>query len=77
MEVLVKLYGPFRRFSPEAGHVFNLTLPEQSTMGHLLQTLNITGEFVPVVLVNGRRSEKNLPMNHGDTAVVMAPMDGG
>lgn len=77
MDVQIKLYGLFQRYTPEERQEFKLELPADSTVEELLETLKIPFDLDRILLINGRQSELERMLDSGDTIVIFSPLAGG
>ena len=74
MDVEVKLSASLRkgRFGRQT-----VDLPEGSTVGDLLQQLDLTANEVAVVAVNGYQAPQDRPLRTGDSISIYPPVAGG
>jgi molybdopterin converting factor small subunit len=77
MRILVTLYSEFKQFAPGGTGSFDLDLPPGADLGHCFEHLNIPENSEYTALVNGRRADRNTPLNEGDTLVVFPLICGG
>jgi molybdopterin converting factor small subunit len=72
----VKLYGDMKRYAPNDGNEFVLTLDQGASLGDLLEMLAITTDR-QVSRINGRRASREARLNEDDTVVLFSPVSGG
>lgn len=80
MLVRVKLYASLRRYRPEIalGQAFLCTLPDGSTVGHLIvDALGLPSQEVAIMLVNGVYSNREQLLKDGDQVALWPPIAGG
>jgi len=80
MIVHVKLYASLRRYRPELtlGQSFACSVPDDTTTGRLFaEVLGLPPEEVAIALVNGLHSDREHPLNDGDTVALWPPIAGG
>jgi molybdopterin converting factor small subunit len=77
MRIHVTLYSEFKQFAPGGTGSFDLDLPPGADLGHCFEHLNISENSEYTALVNGRRADRNTPLNEGDTLVVFPLICGG
>jgi sulfur carrier protein ThiS len=79
MQVEVKLTGNLGQSLPEGHGRFSLSkvLNEEATVRELLTELKISEKPYILVLVNGRRVEKDHVLKDGDTVSPLRPTGGG
>lgn len=79
IRVNVKLFATLRRYYPHlrVGEALEMELPEGTTVGQLMNHLNLPTEQVRVVFVNGVARDENYVLNSGDEVGVFPPVGGG
>ena len=80
MVVHVKLYASLRRYRPglALGQSFPCTVPDDTTIGRLFaEVLGLPPAEMAIALVNGRYSDREHPLNDGDTVALWPPIAGG
>jgi sulfur carrier protein ThiS len=79
MEVEVKLFGNLGHYLPEGGNRFSFTkqFNEKTTVEHLLKELALPEAMPVLVVVNGRRVEKDYVLHDKDDVVLFSPAEGG
>lgn len=75
MRIKVKLMGMLKDHTPERGE---LDLPEDATIGLVLQRLSMEGETIQAFSVNGSiEKSRDRQLADGDELVVLPPVGGG
>ncbi len=77
MKVEVKLYNELKRYAPGDQNVFKLTLTPGTTVGDVLDTLNIPSTLHRVILLDGRRAVEETQLEPQSTLVLFSPVSGG
>ncbi|MEJ5308706.1 MAG: MoaD/ThiS family protein [Anaerolineae bacterium] len=79
MLVNVKLFASLQRYKPEvfAGEVFQVELPDGSTLADLVARLEIRANEVKVMFVNGRARAELYRLHDGDEVGIFPPVGGG
>ncbi len=79
MQVNVKLFASLQRYKPDvfAGEVFQVELPEGSTLADLVAHLEIRANEVKVMFVNGRARAEMYRLQNGDEVGIFPPVGGG
>ena len=77
MELEIRLYNEFKKYSPEDDHVFKLPIHVDNTVGDVLKALNIPADIPAVVLLNGRRVGAETRIEPQSRLVVFTPISGG
>ena len=79
MQVEIKLMGNLGQSLPEGHGRFSLSmvLNEETTVPELLTELKISEKPYILVLVNGRRVEKDHVLKDGDKVSLLRPTGGG
>lgn len=79
IKVNTKLYATLQRYNPEvaAGESFEMTLPESSSIGDLIEKLNIREREVKITYVNGRARSEMYRLQDGDEVGIFPPVGGG
>lgn len=79
MQVNVKLFASLQRYKPEvfAGEVFQVELPDGSTLADLVALLEIRANEVKVMFVNGRARAEIYRLKDGDEVGIFPPVGGG
>jgi sulfur-carrier protein len=74
MHVTVKLFATFRedRFDVK---VFEL--PDEVTVGEIIDKVNIPSTEVALIIINGRHSSLETKLYEGDTLALFPPIGGG
>ena len=75
----VRLYASLRRYRPESGigQPLAVLLEAGSTVGQLIDALQVPKEEVKVVFVNGRCKEEDDLLSDGDRVGIFPPIGGG
>jgi sulfur-carrier protein len=75
----VRLYASLRRYRPESGigQPLPVLLEDGSTVGQLIDVLQVPREEVKVVFVNGRWKEEDDLLSDGDRVGIFPPIGGG
>lgn len=79
MEITVELFATLTRFLPPgtAGKSATLRVPEEATVGQVLEGLGVPGDMPFTTLVNGRHSEADQVLRPGDRLTAFPPLAGG
>ncbi|HUT84288.1 MAG TPA: MoaD/ThiS family protein [Thermodesulfobacteriota bacterium] len=80
MIVEVKIFASLRRYIPysdERVEGDKWDVVERTTVGQLLEMLNLPEEEANLLLVNGRRADRGRILQQGDVLHVFPPMCGG
>ena len=79
MHVTVKLYATLVRYAhgTRAGMPFELELPEEATLRHLIDQLNIPPEETRIIFVHGIIQETDYKLKEGDVVGMFPPIGGG
>ncbi|MGC9358319.1 MAG: MoaD/ThiS family protein, partial [Anaerolineae bacterium] len=76
MKVNVKLFATLQRYAPEgkkAGDIFEVELPEGSTIADLIQKLGLREREAKVAFVNGRARAEIYRLKDGDEVGIFPP----
>lgn len=78
MHLEVRLYATLRSYSgQQAGGVVAAEVPQESTVGEVLQQLGIPAEEVKLAMVNGIHVELEHRLAAGDRIALFPPVGGG
>ena len=77
MRVTVVTYGFMTRITPQTGRPAEVDLPEGATITMLIAALGVDSEDISLVMINGRRSNKDALLAPGDQVRLFAPIGGG
>lgn len=77
MEIHVRLFNQLRCYAPSSQTVFSIQLPQDASVGELLEQLKIPATVQRTILVNGRRADEKALFSQGDEVVLMSPIEGG
>ncbi|MBM4430259.1 MAG: MoaD/ThiS family protein [Chloroflexi bacterium] len=80
MRVRVKLFATLRLKAPTQalpGTPLEIEVPEGSTLGALVASLNLPADEVKTVFVNGRARALDWVLEHGDEIGIFPPIGGG
>lgn len=79
MEVVVNLFGNLGHYLTKDGNrnFFTKTLPDGSTVGHLLGELELQGKVEVVVVVNGSVADSARVLKEKDAVSIFRPSGGG
>lgn len=79
INVQVKLFATLRRQYPELGigEAMTVELPDDVTVGELLEELDLPIEQVKVVFVNGVVQKERHTLSNGDEVGIFPPVGGG
>ena len=80
MIIEVKLYLSLLRYVPQSERRLEgnkWKVPEGSTVGQVLEMLNLPEEETKILLINGRYAYKGRILNEGDILQVVPPLAGG
>ncbi len=80
MLVEIKIFSSLRHYVPSSekrleGDKWNI--PEEATVGQVLEMLNLPEKEVKILLINGRHGDKERILKEGDVFHVFPPMMGG
>jgi sulfur carrier protein ThiS len=75
--VRVKCFTGLRRFAPDGRKDFTIELDAGAKVAHLLDRLGVPVATDVIAAVNGRRVDREAPLEDGDTLVLFTPMEGG
>jgi len=77
--VQVKLFATLRRHFPELGigEAISVELPDDATVGELVEELDLPDEQVKVVFVNGIVRKEGCLLSDGDEIGIFPPVGGG
>ena len=80
MIIEVKLYLSLLRYVPNSEERLEgnkWRIPRGSTVGQVLEMLNLPEEEAKILLINGRHAYKGRILNEGDVLQVVPPLCGG
>jgi sulfur carrier protein ThiS len=80
MIIEVKLYLSLLRYVPHSERRLEgnkWKVPEGSTVGQVLEMLNLPEEEAKILLINGRYAYRGRILNEGDVLQVVPPLAGG
>lgn len=79
MKVYVKVYATLRRYVPgyDPSRGLELELEEGSTVGDVVQRLNLPSGEVKTVFVNATLRDFSYPVKEGDLMGIFSPIAGG
>ena len=77
MPIHVHLFAYLNKYSPTGQEKFDLDPGSGTTVGQLLEKLEIPPDFEKRVLVNGRHSELSTLLSAGDDVFIYPPAAGG
>ncbi|MGQ9492648.1 MAG: MoaD/ThiS family protein [Anaerolineae bacterium] len=79
MRVRVKLYASLsqHRADVSPGQPLEMELPDEATVGDLVNRLKLPQEEVRVAFVNGRARHMSWPLQNGDEVGIFPPVGGG
>ena len=79
MDVEVKLFGNLGHYLPDGGNRFSFAkhFDEKTTVERLLKELSLPDAMPVLVVVNGRRVEKEYVLQDKDDVVLFSPAEGG
>jgi molybdopterin synthase sulfur carrier subunit len=80
MLIEVKLLSVLRQNLPSSSNLVEgdkLSIPEESTVAHVLEILNIPENESKVLLINGSHGKRESVLNEGDILSVFPPLAGG
>lgn len=77
--VQAKLFATLRRHYPDLaiGETMAVELPDEATVGQLLEELTLPEEQVKVVFVNGIIQKEDHSLSDGDEVGLFPPVGGG
>ncbi len=76
MRIDIKLYGDLKKYAPTGPSQFSMTVPPGTTLADIHALLAIPGDLC-ISLINGRRADREIRLEEGDTIVLMPPLAGG
>ena len=77
MRVTVELQAYLEQYSPDGQAVFEYTLPDGATVQTLVRQLKVPEEMAGVIVINGRSSDFDNPLQDGDRVILIPPLAGG
>lgn len=77
MELEIRLYNEFKKYSPGMDYVFSMSIAAGDTVGDVLRTLRIPPDKPAVILLNGRRVVQETQIKPQSRLVVFSPVSGG
>lgn len=77
MKIRVRCFTGMRRYAPNGKGDFSLELPEEASVGQMLETLGVPPGMHPFIAVNGRQAETGQRLREGDGVVVFSLAEGG
>jgi len=79
MIVQAKLFATLRRQYPHVGigESMPVELPDEATVGQLIEHLHLPADQVKVIFVNGIVREKEHALDEGDVVGIFPPVGGG
>lgn len=77
MELEIRLYNEFKKYSPEIDYVFSMSFAAGDTVEDVLRALKFPADMPSVVLLNGRRVDADTRINSESKLVVFSPVSGG
>jgi molybdopterin converting factor small subunit len=77
MIVNVKLFAGLRSYARTDDGICALELPNASTVGDVIATLNIPPDKPSILLLNGRHAQRDKTLSDGDTLSLFPPVAGG
>jgi len=77
MELEIRLYNEFKKYSPQIDNVFIMSFTAGDTVEDVLRALRITADMPSVVLLNGRRVDADTRIRSRSNLVVFSPVSGG
>jgi molybdopterin converting factor small subunit len=80
MIIRVKIYAYLRYYLPapdEFSQDEEWDVPEEITIGQVLEKLNLPGDIRIMVLLNGRTADREVALNEGDIVHILPQIAGG
>ena len=79
MKIFVKLFATLRPYlgNVPSGTPVEITIPDGSTLGTLIEQLALPPEEVKICFVNGRIVEPDCLLTEGDEIGIFPPIGGG
>jgi len=79
MKVDVRLFASLMSYAPEGAEkgAAHVALPEDATVGDLLEMLEVPEGVVKLVFVNGLHAKESTALRHGDRVGIFPPVAGG
>lgn len=77
MKVQVGLFANLRDYAPAGKGSFDLTLAAGAAVGDLFAALGIPPAVEAVILINGRRADRDTRLHADDAVTLFPPMEGG
>lgn len=78
MKVEVRLFANLRdNYPKESKGVLTVELPRGSTVGNLIENLNLPDGLPLIVMINGKRQPETALLNDNDRVGIFPPVGGG
>jgi len=77
VKVNIKFFAGLRKFSPDGEGYGALSVESDSTVGDILDHLNVPPEKPSIILINGVHGNRQSVLKDGDTLSVFPPVAGG
>jgi molybdopterin converting factor small subunit len=77
VKVIVKVFGPLKRFLPGKAETLSADVASGTTISALVQLYNIPDDEVWIVTVNGKKVDPGQVLNEGDEVGLFSPVGGG
>lgn len=79
MEIEIQLFASLRKHLPDTDGIaaVQMEVPDHSTVGQVLDQLNVPREAAKLIFVNNLRAQLEKPLATGDRVGVFPPVAGG
>ncbi len=77
MVISVRSYAFMRKYTTHLQNHGELCVPEQATVGDVLQHLGVPSDAKKIILVNGRPAQPDRVLRSGDLLVFYPVLEGG
>ncbi|MBI5374339.1 MAG: MoaD/ThiS family protein [Candidatus Schekmanbacteria bacterium] len=77
MKIRVHLFAYLAKYAPEGVKDFTIELKPGASVEDIIKYLGIPPTEGKIIIVNGRHSGEDTPLNENDEVVFMTPVEGG
>lgn len=77
MDVEIRLYSGLKEYAPAEGTIFRLDLKAGSCVGDAMGRLAIPPSLDCVMILDGRRADRETPLNEDAVLVLFSVISGG
>ncbi|MCF8127513.1 MAG: MoaD/ThiS family protein [Deltaproteobacteria bacterium] len=70
-------YASLRQFTENLNSEGRLSIPDKTTVAHVLKKLGIPQNVKVITMINGRHCTPDQPLVEGDKLVFFPPLEGG